>query len=65
MKDKKIKRGQEVQLKISDLAFGGNGISKINNLIVFVKNAIPNQTVLAKIIKVNYRLIVYIIALRF
>jgi len=51
MEVKKIKKGQEIKLKISDLAFGGQGISKINDLIVFVKNAIPDQTVLAKVIK--------------
>ncbi len=53
MEDKKLKRGQEIKLEISDLAFGGQGLSRINDLIVFVKNAIPNQTVLAKITKVK------------
>jgi 23S rRNA (uracil1939-C5)-methyltransferase len=51
MQYEKIKKGQEIKLEISDLAFGGQGISKINDLIVFVKNAIPGQTVLAKVIK--------------
>ena len=51
MQYEKIKKGREIKLKISDLAFGGQGISKINDLIVFVKNAIPGQTVLAKVIK--------------
>ena len=53
MENKKLKRGQEIELSISDLAFGGQGISKINDLIIFVKNAIPNQKVLAKITKVK------------
>ena len=53
MELKKIKRGEEVELTISDLAFGGKGISKINNLIFFVKDAIPNQKILAKVSKVK------------
>ena len=56
MKNQKLKRGQEIKLKISDLAFGGRGISKENDLVFFVKDAIPNQDVIAKIskIKKNY-----------
>ena len=56
MENKKLKRGEEVELLISDLAFGGRGISKLNDLIFFVKDAIPGQKVLTKIsrIKKNY-----------
>ena len=56
MEDKKLKRRQEIKLTISDLAFGGRGISKEDNLVFFVKDAIPNQEVIAKIskIKKNY-----------
>ena len=56
MEDKKLKRGQEIKLTISDLAFGGRGISKEDDLVFFVKDAIPNQDVIAKIskIKKNY-----------
>ena len=53
----KIKRGQEIKLTISDLAFGGQGISKLNDLIVFVKNGIPNQKVLARITKIKKKYI--------
>ncbi len=56
MENKKLKRRQEIKLKISDLAFGGKGISKYNDMVFFVKDAIPGQTVNAKIskIKKNY-----------
>lgn len=57
MEYKKLKRGQEVELIISDLAFGGTGISKVDNLIFFVKDAIPNQKVIAKISKVKKKYI--------
>ena len=49
----KLKRRKEIELKISGLAFGGQGISKINDLVCFVKNAIPNQKVIAKINKIK------------
>ena len=40
MKDNKLKRGQEIELSISNIAFGGKGISKINNLIFFVNQVL-------------------------
>ena len=53
MEDKKLKRGQDIQLTISDLAFGGRGISRLNDLVFFVKDAIPGQIVIAKISKIK------------
>jgi len=53
MEDKKLKRGQEIELSITDLAFGGRGISKLDDLVFFVKDAIPNQKVIAKISKIK------------
>ncbi len=50
-----IKRGQEIELKIDDFAFGGKGISKIKTdqgeFVVFSKNTIPGQVVQARIVK--------------
>jgi len=56
MENNKLKRGQDVELEISDLAFGGQGIAKLNELIIFVKDAIPNQKIIARInrVKKNY-----------
>tara|TARA_B100000902_G_scaffold26676_1_gene32117 strand:- start:2215 stop:3603 length:1389 start_codon:yes stop_codon:yes gene_type:complete len=53
LENKKLKRGQEINLKISDLAFGGKGISKKDDLVFFVKDAIPNQEIIAKISKIK------------
>ena len=53
MKHNKLKRGQEIELSISDLAFGGQGIAKVDDLIFFVKDAIPNQRILAKISRIK------------
>ena len=44
-----IKRGSELELKIESLSYGGKGVAHYNNFVVFVKNAIPGQTVKALI----------------
>ncbi|MEN9699120.1 MAG: hypothetical protein RLZZ301_318 [Bacteroidota bacterium] len=48
-----IHRGQELELKITDYAFGGRGIAKLETengqYIVFVDNAFPGQLVRVKI----------------
>ena len=40
-------RGQEIELKITDYAFGGRGIAKIEtengHFVVFVDNTFPGQ----------------------
>ena len=46
-----IKKGMDVELEIESLAFGGMGVSRINDKVTFVKNAIPGQTVTARITK--------------
>ena len=53
MEHNKLKRGQEIELSISNLAFGGQGIAKVGDLIFFVKDAIPNQRVLARISRIK------------
>ena len=45
------KKGTDLELSIESLAFGGRGVARIDDMIVFVKNAIPGQTVLARITK--------------
>ena len=42
-----VKKGQEYELEIESLAYGGKGISRINDFVIFVKNAIPGQKVRA------------------
>ena len=46
-----IKKGIDVQLEIESLAFGGMGVAHLNQMVTFVKNAIPGQTVTARITK--------------
>ena len=40
-----VKKGAELTLKIESLAFGGRGLARYNDFVVFVKDAIPGQTV--------------------
>ncbi len=46
-----IKKGADVELDIESLAFGGMGVAHINDMVTFVKNAIPGQKVTARITK--------------
>lgn len=46
-----VKKGQQLELKISDIAFGGQGLARVNGLAVFVKQAIPLDVVIARITK--------------
>ena len=46
-----FKKGTDVELNIQSLAFGGMGIAYLNDMVTFVKNAIPGQKVNARITK--------------
>jgi 23S rRNA (uracil1939-C5)-methyltransferase len=54
-----FKRAQIVELKITDYAFGGKGIAKVQtengDFVVFVDNAFPGQLVKAQIVKKRKR----------
>jgi len=51
-----IKKGREIALAVTDLAFGGKGIAKVDGFTVFVEPAVPGDRVLARIVrkKKNY-----------
>ena len=46
-----IKRRAELELKIESLAYGGMGVAKKDDFVIFVKGAIPGQIVNARIYK--------------
>lgn len=58
-KNRLFSRGQELELDIIDLAFGGKGIAKVDtddgDFTVFVANSIPGQRVKAKVKKSKRR----------
>jgi len=46
-----LKKGEEIEITIQDLAFGGQGVARLNNWVVFVDQALPGETVRARISK--------------
>ena len=51
-----VKKGQEISLVIEKLAFGGKGLARINDYVIFVPHTLPGDRIQAKIIrrKPNY-----------
>ena len=47
MPETTIQKGQEIELTIDSLAYGGRGVSKVDGYVIFVKNSIPGQKVRA------------------
>jgi 23S rRNA (uracil1939-C5)-methyltransferase len=45
------KKGEIVTLNVTDLAFGGKGVAKIENFVVFIESAVPGDIIEAKIVK--------------
>ncbi len=47
-----MKKGEEFEAEIEPtLAFGGDGITRVDDFVIFVKNVLPAQTVRAKLTK--------------
>jgi 23S rRNA (uracil1939-C5)-methyltransferase len=43
----------EVELRIDSLAYGGNGVARLNGFVVFVRRGLPGDTVRARVTKVQ------------
>jgi 23S rRNA (uracil1939-C5)-methyltransferase len=48
-----LRRDQELELTIDSLAYGGNGVARLNGFVVFVRRGLPGDTVLARVTKVK------------
>lgn len=46
-----LKKGQQVEVEISNVAFGGKGLAHVDGMVVFVDQAVPGDRVLARITK--------------
>lgn len=46
-----VKKGQQLELDIAQLAFGGKGIARVDGMAVFVDRTVPRDRVLARIVK--------------
>jgi 23S rRNA (uracil1939-C5)-methyltransferase len=49
----KPRKGDIVDLTISDLAFGGKGVAKLEKFVVFVETAVPGDEIQARLLKVR------------
>src|ERR671936_2231230 len=47
----RVDRGQELELTIDALAFGGAGVARLDGYVVFVRDAIPGDRVRAVVTK--------------
>jgi 23S rRNA (uracil1939-C5)-methyltransferase len=48
-----VSKDQELELRIDSLAYGGNGVARLNGFVVFVRRALPGDTVRARVTKVK------------
>ncbi|OPZ12794.1 MAG: 23S rRNA (uracil-C(5))-methyltransferase RlmCD [candidate division BRC1 bacterium ADurb.BinA364] len=46
-----LQKNQKIELEIEDLAYGGAGVSRHENYVVFVEGVVPGDRVLARIVK--------------
>src|SRR6266498_3601727 len=50
-----VVKDQELELTIDSLAYGGNGVARLDGFVVFVRRGLPGDTVRARVTKVQRR----------
>ena len=48
-----VAKDQELELRVDSLAYGGNGVARLNGFVVFVRRGLPGDTVRARVTKVK------------
>jgi 23S rRNA (uracil1939-C5)-methyltransferase len=48
-----VRKGDELELQVDSLAYGGNGVARLNGFVVFVRRGLPGDTVRARVTKVK------------
>jgi 23S rRNA (uracil1939-C5)-methyltransferase len=48
-----VATGEELELRIDSLAYGGNGVARLNGFVVFVRRGLPGDLVRARVTKVK------------
>ena len=48
-----VAKNQELELQVDSLAYGGNGVARLNGFVVFVRRGLPGDTVRARVTKVK------------
>jgi 23S rRNA (uracil1939-C5)-methyltransferase len=50
-----VQRDEELELHVDSLAYGGNGVARLDGFVVFVRAGLPGDTVRARVTKVQRR----------
>jgi 23S rRNA (uracil1939-C5)-methyltransferase len=48
-----VRKGEEIEVRIDSLAYGGNGVGRLDGFVVFVRGALPGDRVRARMTKVK------------
>src|ERR671932_1531589 len=48
-----VAKDQELELRVDSLAYGGNGVARLNGFVVFVRRGLPGDCVRARVTKVK------------
>ena len=48
-----VRIDEEIDLRVDSLAYGGNGVARLNGFVVFVRRGLPGDTVRARVTKVK------------
>ena len=48
-----VRKGEELELRVDSLAYGGNGVARLNGFVVFVRGGLPGDLVRARTTKVK------------
>ena len=48
-----VAKNQELELQVDSLAYGGNGVARLNGFVVFGRRGLPGDTVRARVTKVK------------
>ncbi|MBW2167764.1 MAG: 23S rRNA (uracil(1939)-C(5))-methyltransferase RlmD [Deltaproteobacteria bacterium] len=47
----KVRKGDIVELRINKIAYGGQGVARVDGLVIFVRGGIPGDTVTARVFR--------------
>jgi len=50
-----VQRDEELELRVDSLAYGGNGVARLDGFVVFVRAGLPGDRVRARVTKVQRR----------
>jgi 23S rRNA (uracil1939-C5)-methyltransferase len=48
-----VRKGDEIEVRIDSLAYGGNGVGRVDGFVVFVRGGLPGDLVQARVTKVK------------